>query len=225
MPTITYVSWNIQNFGDANLKYRGNYIPLCSFIAAVARKVNADIIALMELGPGGVAMLGKLRGALANAFPQNSPGWYSDYIKGAIDTNDNSGFNGNVTTSAQLDWDGNAHLEGYALFWKNDQAKFTMAPSGNTLSGSVQPSPQPGGVPANCLSLVLLGRPPAGPVNGWYSAPGFDPANPPLPVMNNLDFTRPATGFNLQRNAARRPCYCVLNLNTGGNPATQLCPI
>jgi hypothetical protein len=181
MPTINVLVWNIQDFGDNALKRRGDYAPLCSFIARVARIVNADIVALMELRPAGVARLDMLRAALSAAWPIGQRNWYFDWIKGAINTNDNSGANTNVTTSAQLDWDGNANLEGYALFWNDDPNKFAMQQAPTTLSNGVGPAPLPLVVPTHCLSLALEGRPPAGPAQGWYTAPGFDAANNAIP--------------------------------------------
>src|SRR4029078_13623843 len=101
MATITYISWNIQNLGATSPRFRGNYTPLFNFIAAVARKANADVLALMELRPEGPLRLVSLRSALNNAFIRTGLTWYSDWIKGAIKSTDNSGGNQNVTTSAQ----------------------------------------------------------------------------------------------------------------------------
>ena len=53
MPNVKVMFWNVQNFGDAN-PCRGNYVPLCNFIAEVVKNADADILCLMPSGKFGL---------------------------------------------------------------------------------------------------------------------------------------------------------------------------
>ncbi|MFP5262653.1 MAG: endonuclease/exonuclease/phosphatase family protein [Blastocatellia bacterium] len=235
MPDISVMMWNVQNFGFANNRFRGNYGPVCRFIARAARQQNADIIFIQELKQNGVARLAQLQLALNNAYATAAPAgnWYYDSIKAAFAAGLAGGPNTNVTTAAQLDWTGPANREGYAMFWNRNAAKFTMlaaptiAGAANTQSNGVRPLPLPMGVPAHALSLVLQGRPPApDPFSPWaYQSAGFNPpAN--IPAWNNLNFPN-RWGIALVRNASRRPCYCTIDVNIAGPPpaAQRIVPI
>jgi hypothetical protein len=179
-----------------------------------------------------VPRLPNLRAALEARIPGSS--WYFDSVKGAIADAEPDGPNTAITTAAQLGWTVSAEGEGYAVFFRHDPARFamTLAPPvgaagvANTLSHGVQPTPLPTDVPAHALSLVLEGRPPeANETSPWaYTAPPFHPAAPP--AWNNLNFPTPVSR-TLIRGGARRPAFCVIQLNAGsGVPAaTTLMPL
>ena len=235
MPDISVMVWNVQNFGQASHRFRGNYGPICRFIARAARLQNADIIFIQELKQNGVARLAQLRTALNNAYAAAVPAgnWFYDSIKSAFAGGLPAGPNTNVTTAAQLDWTASANREGYAMLWNRNLAKFTMlaaptiAGAANTQSNGVQPPPVMGNVPANALSLVIQGRPPApDPFSPWaYQSAGFNPPGA-IPAWNNLNFPN-RWGIALVRNSSRRPCYCTINVTMVGPPpaAQRIVPI
>lgn len=138
MPVINVVFWNIQNFGTTPA-YKANYVPLCQFVAEVARLVQADIICIQELKAGAVAgaqPLYLLHQALCS-LPAPGNNWYVDWVKGSIV---NAGGAAPWATSGHLDWDA-AHHEGYALFWNQNLAKFKM-----DLAAPLMPPPPGAGV-------------------------------------------------------------------------------
>jgi len=214
MPDITIVIWNVETFGDAWLAQRGaNYTPICRFIARVLDEVDADVFCMMELRSGGTPYLATLRAAINNLQPAEY--WRYEWIPGAV-----------VpftpfppANAADLGFLQAAHSEGYALLWR-DKPEFDMldtrvALSGHPLAGNSR------------IGLVFTGRPPALTPAGWFSAPNFDPANPPA-VWNQLDFPIPAPihAGDIRWDQSRRPCYFVLDLNRVGVPRSQqLLPI
>jgi hypothetical protein len=228
MPNITFMSWNVQEFG-VNRMTRGNYVPLCNLIARVAWSQGADIFALMELERDGVAHLPTLAAAL-NAIYGGNADWYFDWIKGAI----REGIGGNpIRGAADLDWDYD-HREGYAVFWNDERnADFAMIPavlpySSGVTSGRL--AQRPNRIPPNVLSLVLQGRK-AGELkeDGWFHAPDFDPNNPDY-EWPGLDFLKSNTlkqGVT-EVGGPRRPCFFVLNLTRNApfnQPANCLFPM
>jgi hypothetical protein len=229
MPAITFMSWNVQNFG-VNGNTRSNYVPLCNLIARVARVQGVDILALLELQSGGVAHLPTLAAALNAAYGGNAD-WYFDWIKGSLDKN----IGGNpIVGAASLDWDYDHH-EGYAIFWNDERnVDFTMA--GTTLPCSAgvargQANPIPARMPANILSLVVQGRTPGKlGADNWFHPPNFDPAQP-TQNWGALDFLKSNTTKmgETEMGGPRRPCYFVVQLkNRGGRnnqPANCLFPM
>src|SRR5262249_8992152 len=113
MPSLRFMSWNVQTFGD-NANPRGDYAAVCNFIARAAFNQGVDILALMELRSGGVAHLGTLAAALNTAYGVNGD-WYYDRIKGSVRAN--IGVNP-IAGAADMAWDIDHH-EGYAVFWNN----------------------------------------------------------------------------------------------------------
>ena len=124
MPEITFMCWNIQDFG-AQRPCRGNYVALCNFIARVAFNQRVDILAILELRDGGIPYLADLASALNEVY--NSPGnnaagnWYYDCIGGAIKKGEgNTLLEKNVSpkTNNNIVHD-KYHFENYALFWNH----------------------------------------------------------------------------------------------------------
>jgi len=234
VPDISVMVWNIQNFGQASPRFRGNYGPVSQFIARAARAQNVDIIFILELKRTGVARLDTVRQALDAAYAAAVPAgdWFFDSIKSAIFAGVPADPNTNITTAAQLGWMAPANSEGYAMFWNRNPAKFTMlaapniAGAANTQSNGVGPVIM-GGIPDHALSLVIQGRPPAAdPHSAWaYTSPGFNPPGN-IPIWNNLNFPN-RWGIVLRRNGSRRPCYCTINVTMAGPPpaAQRIVPI
>jgi hypothetical protein len=229
MPAITFMSWNIQTFGD-QFTTRGNYAALCNFIARVAFNKGADILAIMELRSGGVAHLPTLAHALNITYGANAD-WYYDWIKGGVRTDIN---NNAIANAADLIFDADHH-EGYAVFWNDDRnADFRMFGTGGAYSNGVQRGQvgqHPGRIPANVLNLVVEGRNPGAlGNNGWFNAPDFDPVNPNQnwADLNFLNSNSNTIG-NVARGGPRRPCYFVIELqnrqNPNNQPANNLVPI
>lgn len=217
---ITFVSWNVETFGDNGDQWnaaRGpNYQPICDFIANVLKMVDADILAMMELRSNGFNYLPTLVASLNNKF--GVANWQYDYIPGAVA----AGNARPINAFAQLGWPIQAHGEGYALLWRNNPAKFTMLPtrvnmSGNPIGGTSK------------IGLILNGKQAVFGANGWYAAPNFDPNAPPPAPWPNLDFCipNPVHSGDTQLTLARRPCYFVIqlaNTNVYNNPAYNLFP-
>ena len=116
--------WNVQNFGDAN-PCRGNYVPLCNFIAEVVKNADADILCLMELRQS--ALMGRLNQLHLSLLNAHNVGgqiceWYCDYVAGSLVYN----FFGVPYSPTRVDFTGQGRLEGYAVFWKQNIDKFIM---------------------------------------------------------------------------------------------------
>ncbi|MEC4817018.1 MAG: hypothetical protein SAK29_27680 [Scytonema sp. PMC 1069.18] len=130
MPNIKVIYWNIQDFGDAHNQRRGDYTPLCNFIAQVVQNIDADILFLMELRKTGIGFpLTQLQLALLNAY--NIGGvqtcdWYCDWIPGCFVNN--TGRN-SVADPNEVRFTGQGRYEGYAVFWKQNIDKFIMQPA------------------------------------------------------------------------------------------------
>ena len=156
MPNIKVIYWNVENFGDGHDGRRGNYVPLCNFIAQVVRNVDADMLCLMELKSTALmARLVQLQQSLANAY--NIGGiqtcdWYCDYVPGALIHDKN----GPPYSPNRVGFTDLARHEGYAVFWKQNIDKFIMqradpiitanaTPPGLPVGGTV-PNTQSGGV-------------------------------------------------------------------------------
>ena len=194
MPNIKIIYWNVQDFGSNNPEKRGNYLPLCNFIAHVVQNVDADILCLMELKQNAVAhvglnLLALLQQVLNNLTP--AAHWYYDWIAGSLDFNmfvapynpNNVGFTNQ------------GRREGYAVFWRLNIDKFIMQPADpidlatTTPPGQAQPNgfipnrfinnTQSNGVAPNDL-IINQGTQYLIPV-GTVPAPG----NVPLPMILN----------------------------------------
>ena len=127
MPDIRVIYWNVENFGDNTSGRRGNYIPLCNFIATVVRNADADILCLMELRNTATVFMGPLatlRTALNNAYAVGGNAtcdWYCDWVPGSLLWNRYAPYDpNNVGFTTQ------GRKEGYAVLWKQNLAKFTM---------------------------------------------------------------------------------------------------
>lgn len=125
MTSITIMYWNIQNFGEDGT-YRGNYQPLCDFIAAAVGLAGVDLLFVQEVKAGAINQqrLQLLQRSLSNLLaPHNN--WYYDWIKGGIRLSSQNPPVAPYNTENDLDWSSN-HNEGYALFWNQNIAKFLM---------------------------------------------------------------------------------------------------
>lgn len=127
MPEVKVVYWNVESYGDNNNR-RGNYAALSSFIAQVMVNVDADILCLMEFRGNNAAgrnRIDVLLRALDNAFNAAARvcDWMVDWVPGGLNHNGGQmvAFDPNV-----VGFSGNGRLEGYAVFWKQNLAKFSM---------------------------------------------------------------------------------------------------
>lgn len=149
MPNINVVYWNLEEFGaDPNpSKINVPYKDRCRFIAYAALNMEADIICVTEL-MGNIAQyeskLRTLQSQLNLIFDKNDGpqgNWYFDYIPSALkdDTNitrDANGYYDSETatfaSNSDLEFSGiNGRYankaEGYAVFWNQNVAKFSMS--------------------------------------------------------------------------------------------------
>jgi Endonuclease/Exonuclease/phosphatase family len=235
MPTITYMSWNIQEFGDGIWgNYGGSYTARCQFIAAVAAKQMVDIFVIQELTRAGVSQLHTLRDYLTAVFhregvaPEDN-NWFYDWVPASYRAG-GEGPNSNRNSSQELNWEGQANGEGYAVFWRHNPDKFRMllVPEiegrENTQSGGVRPRPLPTGVPKRVLTLVWEGRHPRRSHPWEVYAPGVDPNNNNAYKWGDLNFV--GNGGSAERpNACRRPCFFTIDLNLYADKAERYVPI
>jgi hypothetical protein len=124
MPNIKVIYWNIENFGSHSL-LRGDYVPVCNFIAEVVRNVDADILCVMEVRSPGTRQLRRLQRALLNAYHNGviqTCDWYLDYVAGALYYNRLRG----VYDPNRVGFTDQGRHEGYAVFWKQNIDKFLM---------------------------------------------------------------------------------------------------
>jgi hypothetical protein len=126
VPQINVLYWNLENFG-ATGPYKSDYGPLTAFVALIAHAVPADILLIQELKNDAIAgrHLEMLQDNLCSADPPLN-NWYYEWIKGSVR------FSGipeppvpPYATSDDLEWD-DGHREGYAVFWNQNIAKFTL---------------------------------------------------------------------------------------------------
>jgi hypothetical protein len=226
MPDLTIVIWNVETFGDTKDALRGaTYTPMCNFIAQMLHACDADVFIMMEFRSGGVNYLPTLRNAL-NAV-DNVVTWDYDWVPGSVLRDHHQVHNFN-----DLGYTQEGHSEGYAVFWKAD-AKYTMMTTRLPLSGN---STYNNPVEPSKIGLVFNGRGPTPDpniigqyqlTNGWYTAPNFNPAMPPL-AWSDLNFPvpNPIRLGDIRFDVSRRPCYCLLSLNImGANRSNQLLPI
>lgn len=218
--------WNLQNFGDA-VPAKGNYVPLCNFIAYVVNNQRADVFVLQELRQAGIAYLDQLNRALDAATGGD---WYYDHVLGALAVDPNATL---PTTAANTAMDMDHH-EGYAVFWNNARsAAFTVVAPPEAISQGTAPvdAGLPGGVPANAATLVYRGRDQSAGIghNGWFNAANF---TPDAPNANSfLNFCQSAARIHVGDVRAigpRRPCAFTLNLdpaNAHNTPARYLLPV
>ncbi|HEX2642298.1 MAG TPA: endonuclease/exonuclease/phosphatase family protein [Thermoanaerobaculia bacterium] len=224
MPDFNVVYWNIENLGN-NAPYR-HYHALFSFIARVARTVEADVLALMEVRYAAIDRLGDLRVALNAAFADVAPAgdWHFDWLPAAI-AGDYPDAGGEPAALLHLGWEKQANKEGYAVFWNNNPNKVVMLESPATVSAGVdsdtngmsQGGPALGGI-ARALRLVVSGRKRADDPNDFddNELPRADPI-PPW-AREQLDF--PTNISNVpRRRSPRRPAACAVRLKTAADDA------
>src|SRR5688500_4506285 len=233
MPNVRVMIWNIQNFGSNTTAYQAakgnNSSALAPFIAHVVREYNIDVLFIQEVFETAGPSLDNVRTALNNGLPE---AWWSyDWIKGAFAE---STLDGTLRGPQDLAWDsGRApttrRAEGYAVFWRNDAARFQMVPAEAVMSQGVvhtgyNPNPA---LPANCLQLTRWGRKFDTTGRQWQALKGFRSTNwsesdfeiAKYPDVNKND--RDAVFWDY----VRRPAYCVIRLGTGGTDEDRLCPI
>jgi hypothetical protein len=167
MPAIRVMFWNIQNFGEEAGGYRARQSRI-HFIARTIGQYGADIVCIQELKANAIAnyYLQTLQQEL-NMLPAPFNNWYYDWIKGSLAAGGGHPANYPFNTAADLNWDA-GHHEGYAVFWNQNIAKFTVQPA--------PPIQVPGGMAvANTQSedcrmqgRVGFGAPPV-----WMPLPGL----------------------------------------------------
>lgn len=181
MPQLRALFWNVENLGNENA-CRARQSRLF-FVASMVQAYQADILCIQELKQNAINnyYLQTLQQAL-NTLPAPFNNWYYEWIKGALATG--GGHPGNYPFSLEddLDWD-SAHYEGYAVFWNQNIAKFTVKgaapiqpPGGvavaNTQSGCSRMIGQVNfGMPAVAVPMFGL----ATPVGGLVVPPGANP--------------------------------------------------
>jgi hypothetical protein len=164
MPNIKVIYWNVENFGDPQNGRRGNYVPLCNFIARVVRNVDADILCLMEVRNTAMARLRRLQRALLNAYHiggVQTCDWYADWVPGSLIYN---AF-GPAYSPNNVGFTLQGRNEGYAVFWKQNIDKFLMQEADTIISanatppghvaGANVPNTQSGGVRARGAGAAL----------------------------------------------------------------------
>jgi hypothetical protein len=226
MPTLQIMVWNVENFGN-NVAAKGNYVPLCNFIAYVVAQQQVDILVIQEVRSGGAARLGTLCQSLDLATGGD---WYYDHIRGALIHDPRTT---PPTTFGHTKYSTD-HDEGYALFWNNARHNefVVVTPPENISQGTAPGGNLPGTVPANALTLVYQGRDASAGVgpDGWFNAPNFD-VNRQQSVEYYLDFCRSAWLFHRGDQSAadsRRPCTFTIKLdptNKQSSPETHLVPV
>jgi hypothetical protein len=211
---VTLVVWNVETFGDRWDAARGaNYAPVCNFMAQALYEADADILILEELRKSGSQYLPTLRAAMAQL---TGHAWTYDFIPGSVVSSD-------PNAPLVLGYTQQGHSEGYAVLWRTGDPEFSVLRTRDANSGRVVNG-------MSRIGLVLRGRTSnpnvVGP-NGWYSAPVFDPANPPAPWLRlNFLVANPIHKGDTRWNLARRPCYVVLSLTRPLQPRSeQLLPI
>ncbi len=124
MPQLRVLYWNIQNFGDGT-GYRARQSQI-HFIARAIVGSQADVLCIQEVKQNAIAnlYLTSLQQEL-NTLPAPFNNWYFDWIMGALATGLAPPPNYPFNTAADLAWDA-AHHEGYAVFWNQNIAKFSM---------------------------------------------------------------------------------------------------
>ena len=127
MPTnIKVLFWNVEDFGDGKSGRRGNYVPLCNFIAQVVRNVDADVLCLMELKISAIFLghLDQLHRSLLNAYNLGGQtcDWYCDWVPGSLVV---AAWPAPYSPN-NVNFTGQGRNEGYAVFWKQNIDKFVM---------------------------------------------------------------------------------------------------
>lgn len=178
MPDIKVVFWNIQDFGSGAEPNQGNFVPLCNFIAEVVRNTEADILMVMELRLRGVGFLPTLQEALCSLDAPNN-NWYYDWIKGTLKNTRDPATPPPFETNRHLGWTQRSHSEGYAMFWNQNIAKFTMQTAAPITDPRMPVNGGVGTVPCTHSSLVKCPRIPIGGGPATYGTPFLPPAGIP----------------------------------------------
>jgi hypothetical protein len=204
--------WNVENFGN-NVPAKGNYQPLCEFIAYVVGQERADILVIQEVRSGGTALLARLYQTLELDTGGN---WFYDHVFGALVGDPRI----MPPTSPAHTRNSMDHYEGYALFWNDGRRNdFTLvSPEENISQGTSPARYRTAAIPSNALTLVYRGRDTSGGIGqtGWFNAPNFDPGAPNAHYF--LDFCRSAWRVHRGDQSpadSRRPCSFTINLDPG----------
>jgi hypothetical protein len=217
LPTITYMSWNIQNLGQntemSNAARGTNAAQFADFLAAMVVEKDIDIVGVMEVRPGSNAYLDSILTALDNADPLYA--WYYDYIKSTVAVPLGTAVNSN----AELGWASGARTEGYAIFWRTIPGFAMQGAATNTSEGTIHFGGNPPLAFGSCLSLSQEGRLLAG--GGFVrAAAGYDPL---IPAGGNwgpslYPSAQKSLSANPRWQGSRRPATCTIQLTTGANP-------
>ncbi len=242
MARVDVAIWNVQNFGGAGQDDRRglNGALLARVIRAFVDDADLDVLFLMEVLPGAQNALNAVLAELNNRPNAADRVWCYDWIKGAVADNKNFP----PRSSNDLSWRGGPsgcpRVEGYAIFWRSNQAAFDVAPAVYKQSEGVQrdaqnPTPPNG---TNFLELIIDGLELEYITHQSYTAiNGYDPTvSQLLPFDDNLakqkwkELNFPwATGQRFPAPTpydSRRPAFAILALagqNASGKPCPLIC--
>lgn len=234
--------WNVQNYGEpVSRAGRGKHGPgnerRNQFIATFVRQTQIDLLFLMEMFPTAGASLIDLLGALNSG---GTTDWAFDLCGSCL----RQAKPGPPTSENDLTYQGDGRSEGYAVFWRTNQAgRFRMVQGLHNIAEyhmwkANNPAPPAGNPP---LSLVTAGRLTREDARrdrdgkrrmrviggcGPQDALPRNEQQQTLPDWPDLKF--PTTGksnpFSLATEKVRRPAYVVLKVKNGAG-TWELCPV
>ncbi len=232
MPHIRYMSWNVQNYGQNTAFYSllkgANSFRLARFIARLVNRYSIDILGVMEVTPTAYPHLVSLVQALNNVMGVTD--WCFDWVKGSVDNNLPASA---VNAPGNLTWKSGMRQEGYAFFWRNGSADFTMLRAEFNMSEGARrlAAYAPAYFPGNAVSLSLMGRDIV-PSRGGSARPrpstNVNPA-----AVNALDFdyayypdvSKNVGAWSVFWSEVRRPAYVMIRMTMAGTNAQKVVPI
>lgn len=233
---ITYMSWNVQNFGQATQAYANakgnNSLLLAQFIARTAARNDVSILSIMEVMPTALPHLRSLLAALNAHASAGANDWMFDYIKGSVDTLTPPG--AVVNSPADLSWQSGTfspRREGYGIFWRNGHADFTMLRAVDDMSegswhggGYAPPAP----VPTNVLVLSRMGRDLIAAQRPPRAAANFNPAGAagaPFGISYYPDVSTLIGPGSIWYEDTRRPAVAIIRRTAGVGDAAKVVPL
>jgi hypothetical protein len=236
---IRVMAWNIQNFGAAAEtypRYKGkNSKLLASFIKAVVRHYQVDVLLMMEVFRTAEPHLDQVMFALNRGLPNADADWCYDWIRGAVRDSAAVTPSNTINSSANLAWTSSSfasRAEGYAVFWRCNQTnRFTLRTAAQGMSEQVfhqdrftGPLPLDHGLNLNLRGRELRTVKPTPYVQAEY---GFVKRQP---TLNWVDSTYPdvstyANPYVPRWEEVRRPAYALLELNVAGGNDKKLLPL
>ncbi len=227
---ITYINWNVQNFGQKTRAYwdaKGiNSSRLVKFIAYLVKRNAASILSIMEVTPAALPDLRQLLTALNTIASEGKGDWMFDYIKGATAGDTLPGQN--LNSANLLSWKSGAtapRQEGYALFWRDAHPDFEMLWAAQTMSeGAWHGKNYQRNAPVeHAISLSVHGRdvrsvtstgPRLRPVVNFN--PNAPLSSAEFPSSYFPDVARGLGAQSLYWSDSRRPAYALIWRKVGG---------